>query len=201
MTDQELTRTMLVMPTFETGNPSTGAEIRTAAKALHAEIVPFLGSIPTPAFFAPQGASWSPAWHVRHLTKANLPVARALRLPKLVPRLLFGTAKEPSRSFEKLREDYRARLAAGGQAGRYAPSDKPLPPDLEAWRQEIVADYGRSVNDWISASQRWSEKDLDRIRMPHPLLGKLTVREMLFFTLYHSAHHMAIVARRLAGGA
>ena len=189
---------MLDMPTFETGNPNTGAEIRSAAEALYAEIVSFLDSIPTSTFFVPQGASWSPAWHVRHLTKSNLPVAQALRLPKLVPRVLFGTTTEPSRSFEKLREDYRACLAAGGQAGRYAPSDKPLPPDLEAWRREIGADYGRSMNGWISASQRWSEEDLDRLRMPHPLLGKLTVREMLFFTLYHSAHHMAIVARRLA---
>src|SRR4051812_45312627 len=188
------------MPSFEIGSPSTGKEIRAAAQGLHTEIVEFLGSIPTGAFFAPQGSSWSPAWHVRHLTKANFPVARALRLPKLVPRLLFGAAPELSRSFEKLREDYRARLAAGGQAGRFAPSDKPLPPDLAAWRQEIVEVYGRSVDDWIAASERWSERELDRVRLPHPLLGKLTVREMLFFTLYHNAHHMAIVARRLEGG-
>lgn len=187
------------MPAFETGSPSTGEEIRAAAQALHGEIVQFLGGIPTDIFFAPQGQSWSPAWHVRHLMKANFPVARALRLPKLVPRLLFGAAPELSRTFGKLREDYRARLAAGGQAGRFAPSDKPLPQDLAAWRQEIGAVYERSVTDWITASHRWSEKDLDRVRLPHPLLGKLTVREMLFFTLYHNAHHTAIVARRLEG--
>lgn len=188
------------MPAFETGSPSTGQEIRAAAQALHGEIVRFLGSIQTEAFFAPQGQSWSPAWHVRHLTKANFPVARALRLPKLVPRLLFGAAPEPSRSFDKLREEYRKRLAAGGQAGRFAPSDKELPSDLAAWRQEIVAVYERSMTDWIAASQRWSERELDRACLPHPLLGKLTVREMLFFTLYHNAHHMAIVARRLEDG-
>ncbi len=188
------------MPAFETGYPSTAGEIRAAAQALRREIVQFLASIPTEAFFAPQGQSWSPAWHVRHLTKANFPFARALRLPKMVPRLLFGKASQPSRSFDKLREDYRARLAAGGQAGRFAPSDKELPSDLVAWRQEIVAIYERSVTDWIAGSQQWPERALDRIRLPHPLLGKLTVREMLFFTLYHNAHHMAIVTRRLAGG-
>ncbi|MEA2603598.1 MAG: hypothetical protein QOF89_4590 [Acidobacteriota bacterium] len=187
------------MPQFETGNPSTGVEIRAAAEALHEEITPFLASISTEVFFAPQGQSWSPAWHVRHLAKSNFPVAKALRSPKLVPRLLFGGASAPSRSFEKLREDYRAKLAAGAQAGKFAPSDKPLPSDLEAWRQEIVTVYGWSVSEWTSASERWSEKELDRVRLPHPLLGKLTLREMLFFTLYHNAHHMAIVARRLTG--
>ncbi|HSS47872.1 MAG TPA: hypothetical protein VLX28_02890 [Thermoanaerobaculia bacterium] len=101
------------MPFFETVSPSTGQEARDAAQALHGEIVQFLGSIPTAAFFAPQGQPWSPAWHVRRLTKANFPVGRALRLPKLVPCLLFGTA--PSRSFDKLREDYRAASRVEGR--------------------------------------------------------------------------------------
>jgi hypothetical protein len=25
--------------------------------------------------------------------------------------------------------------------------------------------------------------------LPHPLLGKLTLREMLYFTAYHADHH------------
>jgi hypothetical protein len=50
----------------------------------------------------------------------------------------------------------------------------------------------------------WSERQLDRIRLPHPVLGKLSVREMLFFTLYHNQHHIEAVKRRLtrfSGGA
>ena len=45
-----------------------------------------------------------------------------------------------------------------------------------------------------------SQADLDRYRLPHPLLGKLTVREMLFFTVYHNYHHVRSVADRLAAG-
>jgi hypothetical protein len=43
----------------------------------------------------------------------------------------------------------------------------------------------------------WSETDLDRYRLPHPLLGRLTVREMLFFTVQHLAHHASKVEARL----
>jgi uncharacterized damage-inducible protein DinB len=39
---------------------------------------------------------------------------------------------------------------------------------------------------------------LDRLRLPHPALGKLTVREMLFFTIYHNIHHVENVVRRLS---
>jgi len=43
----------------------------------------------------------------------------------------------------------------------------------------------------------WSELQMDRIRLPHPVLGKLSVREMLFFTLYHNQHHLDAAKRRL----
>ena len=43
----------------------------------------------------------------------------------------------------------------------------------------------------------WGEWTLDRLRLPHPALGRLTVREMLFFTLYHNLHHVENVARRI----
>ena len=33
--------------------------------------------------------------------------------------------------------------------------------------------------------------------MPDPALGQLTVREMLYFTLYHNLHHVRNVAGRL----
>lgn len=46
----------------------------------------------------------------------------------------------------------------------------------------------------------WTEQDLDTVLLPHPLLGKLTVREMLYFTIYHAQHHQMLVDRDLSGG-
>ena len=34
-----------------------------------------------------------------------------------------------------------------------------------------------------------SESDLDTLQAPHPLLGKLTLRELMYFTIYHAQHH------------
>jgi hypothetical protein len=33
--------------------------------------------------------------------------------------------------------------------------------------------------------------------LPHPLLGKITIREMLYFTAYHVQHHENIIKRDL----
>jgi hypothetical protein len=45
---------------------------------------------------------------------------------------------------------------------------------------------------------RWPERALDRHLLPHPLMGLLTIREMLAFTVYHTAHHLRRVADRAA---
>jgi len=51
----------------------------------------------------------------------------------------------------------------------------------------------------VRAITAWGDDALDRYRLPHPLIGKLTLREMLVFTLFHFDHHRDNVARRLAG--
>lgn len=34
-----------------------------------------------------------------------------------------------------------------------------------------------------------SEKNLDTLILPHPLMGKMTVREIIMWTAYHTEHH------------
>ena len=51
-------------------------------------------------------------------------------------------------------------------------------------------DQWSKVNaELLSAVEKWDETELDQYMLPHPILGKLTVREMLFFTIYHNLRH------------
>lgn len=86
-------------------------------------------------------------------------------------------------------------LAAGGQGGRFAPSPR-TETDLETWRSEIMEQFPRVNAELRTNIARWTDDSLDRFQLPHPLLGKLTVREMLFFTLYHQRHHRDVIERR-----
>jgi len=38
--------------------------------------------------------------------------------------------------------------------------------------------------------ENWTETELDTYQLPHLLFGMMTMREMLFFTLYHNWHHL-----------
>ncbi len=181
---------------FETGTPHSGQEMAAALTRLVAEGHRYLDALPAETFFAPQGDRWSPAEHVRHLRKSTAPVTRALRLPWWILRLRFGRGPGGSRGFATVREVYLGALARGGQAGRFAPGPEPAPADPAARRAAIMRAWRAAAQDLEAAAARWSEPALDRAWLPHPLIGLLTVREMLGFTVYHTAHHLTQVARR-----
>jgi len=186
---------------FDVGEPESGTQLRAAMRRLVTEAHEYLSALPNHAFFAPQGDRWSPAEHIRHLRKSTAPVARALRVPAWLLRLRFGQGAGTSRNYRTLRDTYRGVLAQGGQAGRFAPSLEPAPTDPTARRAAIMSAWDAAVGALETASARWPEASLERAWLPHPLLGLLTVREMLEFTVYHTSHHVALVASRVDRGA
>lgn len=178
--------------------PHSREDLLRAIEHLREESLRFWLAIPPERFAAPLGEAWSPADNVRHLIKSTTPVTQALALPALVLKTMFGPAKVPSASFADLRDRYRSVLAGGATAGKFAPATVAPPADPAAWQRELVDQGRNALADLANATARWDEPDLDAYRLPHPLLGKLTLREMLFFTVYHHDHHRETVTRRMA---
>jgi DinB superfamily len=181
--------------------PQSREQILLAIDRLRDEGLTFWADLPPDQFAAPLGDAWSPADNLRHLIKSTTPVTKGLSLPSLALRMLFGSARTPSASYVGLRDRYQAVLANGATAGRFAPKAARVPSDHAAWQRELVGRCRDSASDLRQAAGRWSEADLEVYRLPHPLLGKLTLREMLFFTLYHFTHHQANVVRRMSAAA
>ncbi len=173
---------------FDPGTPQQQAEILIALERTYQAQTQALQELTDAEFFAPQGSAWSPAEHLRHLRKSVRAVALGLGLPRLLLWLRFGRARG-SRSLVEVRDLYLSHLRAGAQAGRFAPTPEPLPVDLAQRRQDILTQFAAAHAELLRAVAGWSETGLDRYRLPHPVLGPLTLREMLFFTLYHNCHH------------
>ena len=184
------------MVAFEVDAPDTTERLATGLARQRLEISSFFESLETGEFFAAQGEHWSPAGHLRHLAKSVRPVAGAMKIPKLVLGIRFGWVFRGSRSFAQVVEMYRQLLASGAGAVRFAPSQ--VRPELsgDEWRAQILERWQRAGQQLGESLAGWSDRALDTYRLPHPLLGKLTVREMLFFTLYHNAHHARRVVER-----
>ncbi|MBA2669635.1 MAG: DinB family protein [Gemmatimonadetes bacterium] len=179
--------------------PFACAEILQALTSVEAEVTRFFGSLSDEEVSSRQGKAWTPAEHLVHLNISVNAVARGLSISSWLLSLRFGRTRVPSRTYEEIHRIYRVRLAEGaGATGPYVPPQEELVGEAVASRRsEILARWQRVNARLRTAQEGWSERQLDRVRLPHPLLGKLTVREMLFFTLYHNQHHIAASKRRL----
>ena len=180
---------------FTIPEPATATQISATLEQVQEENVAYWSGLETSAFFAKIDGHWSPAETVRHLIKSIRPVTKALSLPRLVLRIMFGAPRRDSARWAEVQTRYLGLLDAGGKAGRFTPSDREE-QDLEAGRARIMGQFVQVNRDLRAAIARWPDRSLDRHQLPHPLLGKLTLREMLIFTAYHQMHHLDGVKRR-----
>ncbi len=174
----------------ELTEPYSRKEIIDSLDSVRIESEEYWNTFDSQSFFEPIGEAWSPAENVRHLTKSVRAVTLGLRLPKTVLLLRFGRPKAVSRTYSEVVKVYRAALAAGGKAGKFAPKKREIPEDLAGERTQIMRYHKEAIEAFCDSIGKWSEPILDKRQMPHPLIGKLTVREMLLFSLYHNKHHV-----------
>ena len=144
-------------------------------------------------------SAWTAAEQLAHLNSAVSAVAKGFAVPRIILHIRYGRSRSSGRSYSALRDDYRARLAAGGRAsGPFVPNRDDLSAAQgEVRRHELLARWRRINGRLRKTLESWDEEDLDTIRLPHPLLGKITAREMIYFTVYHSEHHVAATKKRL----
>ena len=155
----------------------------------HSKFTDLLDSLSETDFlYAPEG-KWNAGEQLDHLVKSVAPVKMAFTLPKLILKLMFGTANRSSRTYEALIEKYNAKLKEGGRAsGRFVAKQVPY-----SSKQDLIHKLTRLVDRLSKLTEKQNEDSLDKYILPHPLLGKLTLREMLYFTAYHVQHHEELV--------
>ena len=134
---------------------------------------------------------WSVAQNVEHINIALLRVSNYLALPKSSIEANFGLSNRESISNEVLIKIYLNAMANGAKATAPFIPDSNLKTSIE-----VLVGQGKDLLDaFISNLQNWSEVELEIYNCPHPVLGKTTVRELLYFTIYHVQHHNEIIKK------
>ena len=161
-------------------------EITTILQQNHTLFVDFIASLEEAALQKTIPGKWNAAEQLEHVYLSLRPIVLAFRLPKFIPKILFGKANRESKSYEALVQAYQNKLQQGGKAPAvYVPK---TPATLRATQKRIEQVKGL-VKTLIHQIDKYSESELDQMILPHPLLGKLTLREMGYFAAYHVAHH------------
>jgi uncharacterized damage-inducible protein DinB len=150
----------------------------------------WFSAIPAQEYFTRQGEVWSASDNVDHMIKAIKPLVKALKLPRITLQAMFGKSDESSRTYEEVCKVYRDEIAKGAKAsGRYLPNEEIPEENQEGTKQKQLALLSEVIEKLISVCEAWDESALDQYRLPHPIIGKLTIRETLFFTIYHNLRH------------
>jgi len=113
----------------------------------------------------------------------------ALQLPKFILRLLFGKAKQ-NKTYEGLVGAYQLSLSNGGKAGSsYIPKNVSIDQ-----RQKLISNLTALIKSLTQKIEKLTEEELDKYILPHPLIGKISIREMLYFAIYHVQHHQKMIS-------
>lgn len=134
---------------------------------------------------------WSVADVTQHLYLSARPVARLMTGPRDVL-LQWGEPEKLSRTYDEIANTYQKVLATGVKAPA---TMSPRPEDMQVDKSTILQRFMSIYQALIEASGTWLEQELDRYMIPHPALGKLTVREMLHFTSAHTQHHLRLLPK------
>ena len=169
------------------------SDIKAAMYAIFEETAQAVANMDEADFLASRAPKWSAAEIFDHLIRSSKPIATALKMPKIAFRS-FGKPNRPSRSYEGLVQRYQERLAEGGRStGPYNPDQ-----NAEYNRQAMLTEW-RNLQEKLEArlDKNWTDEQLDKFLVPHPLLGKLLFREVLFFTIYHTGHHLKQIKKEV----
>jgi hypothetical protein len=167
--------------------PEISARLRNASTSY----LDYCQSVPDEIFFRQPAEKWSVAQQTKHLYKATKTGLLAFTLPAFVVRMVGGRPNRPSRNYDELVEKYKQKLGSGGKASkRYIP--KPI--SAAYGKNRLLTRFNGAMHRMADVIERnGNEKKMDHYIVPHPLLGKITLRELCYFTIHHAYHHLQTI--------
>ena len=169
----------------------TKQQIITAAEKNFAAFTAACVAVDGTFFFNKPDEKWSIAENVQHLVISTNTTTLAYILPSFIVRWIGGKPNRDPKSYEALVDKYKMKLSSGGRAsGRFVP--KPI--EIKYGRERLMENWNKAAAKFIAAlKNKTNESKLDSYLVRHPLLGRITLRELCYFTIYHTEHHGNII--------
>lgn len=104
-----------------------------------------------------------------------------------------------SRSYAEVRDAGAAALVATAK-GKLLTMGRTVVIEAGSSTADIVSAFVHASVLMREATTPWTEDAMDRRAVTHPLIGMLTVREMLLFFVVHERHHLRGVQARVGAG-
>ena len=138
----------------------------------------------------PEG-KWTTSQHILHLVNSLQLLNNALSYPRFFLKYKFGLSNRPSRSYEEVVKKYQEKLEENKDKTIAFNENlkSPLLKDRPRLLTRLQIQYKKSQYK----TRKISDVNLDTLVIPHPLMGKMTVRELIMWAAYHTEHHTTIL--------
>jgi hypothetical protein len=131
---------------------------------------------------------WSIAEEFDHVIKSATAVSSAMKVSPFILKWKFGRPNRPIRTYDEVLHKFTKAIASvGGKA--VAPSSFRAEEGKAFDKENMLKHWESTLIKFDQRINKWSDKNLDKVLLPHPLLGKMMFREMLNFTHLHTEHH------------
>jgi hypothetical protein len=157
----------------------------------YSEFISFVSSSDKDMWLFAPNHKWTTGQHTLHLLESTKPLNFALSLPGFLLKWKYGTSNRTSRSYEEVVERYQERLADNQGAVFKASQNMEVPVFNEKsyLLNRLQVEYKKLQYKTLHIP----EVSLDTYVLPHPLMGKMPVRELIMWSAYHANHHLKTV--------
>ncbi len=158
----------------------------------HKDLSEYINSLPDEKFLHTANGKWTPGQQLAHVYLTLVPISQALGSKEYIQNK-FGNIGRPTMSYNEVIETYKKGLATGGKAPeQFLPQNVPL-SQREEFTDKLLTILG-TIQQQVAT---YSEEELDTLVLPHPFLGKLSIREFFCLMSYHPTHHLEQTKKNL----
>lgn len=130
---------------------------------------------------------WTTGQVALHLLQSIKPLNDAMSMPKFFLNYKFGKANREVWQYDAVVNRYYEKLKeVSGVVSPYSRNMKVVPYSDKKY---IITRIQMENKKLQYKTKKWTDKDLDTYILPHPLMGKMPVRELIMWTAYHTEHH------------
>ena len=157
------------------------------------DIIKQCRQLEAPLFFY-KSEQWSVAENLEHLSLSLHRSWLGLFAPKFLLKWKFGRPTHASLTYEELIEVYYKKLDEGFEINkRYEPVIK---QEKDA-KEKLITRFEQIAKKYLDQIRYyWEDENIDNYQLPHPVLGMITIRELMYFNLFHNTHHYKTMRSR-----
>lgn len=139
---------------------------------------------------------WTVGQQILHLVNSLQMLNNALSYPRFFLKYKFGTCNREARDYETVAKKYQEKLLVNQERAKIFNQKLKIPKQKD--RDRLLTRLQIQSKKLQYKVRKISDVNLDTLVLPHPLMGKMTIREIIMWTAHHTAHHTNILIHNYA---